>query len=181
MPGSAERMWEQLGLRSLREESVSKWDWDPGYEIKVFKGEQLFPRIEGLKEVLALSEKEEVKIKKEEKKMVEGVRELITIDDFSKVVLKVGRVISAEKVERSEKLLKLKVDIGEERQIVAGIAKSYTPDDLIGKKVIVVSNLKPAKLMGIESYGMLLAATDEDGRLSVLTLDREVKQGARVK
>ncbi|MDA8340201.1 MAG: methionine--tRNA ligase subunit beta, partial [Nitrospiraceae bacterium] len=118
---------------------------------------------------------------KEKAKMIEGVKELIAIDDFAKVELKVGKVVAAEKVEKSEKLLKLRVDIGEERQIVAGIAKSYTPDDLIGKKIVVVANLKPAKLMGIESHGMLLAATDEEGRLSVLTLDREVKQGARVK
>jgi methionyl-tRNA synthetase len=175
MPDTAEKMWKQLGLKSLKEEAISRWEWKPDYEIKVSKGEQLFPRIE------KKEEKQKPEEKKEKTKMTEGVKELIAIDDFAKVELKVGRVISAEKVEKSEKLLKLQVDIGEERQIVAGIAKSYTPDDLIGKKVVVVTNLKPAKLMEIESHGMLLAATDEEGRLSVLTLDREVKQGARVK
>lgn len=175
MPDTAEKMWKQLGLKSLKEEAISRWEWKPDYEIKVSKGEQLFPRIE------KKEEKQKPEQKKEKTKMMEGVKELIAIDDFAKVELKVGKVVAAEKVEKSEKLLKLRVDIGEERQIVAGIAKSYTPDDLIGKKIVVVANLKPAKLMGIESHGMLLAATDEEGRLSVLTLDREVKQGARVK
>ncbi|MEW6739826.1 MAG: methionine--tRNA ligase [Nitrospirota bacterium] len=175
MPDTSEKIWRQLGLKSLKEEAISRWEWKPNYEIKVSKGEQLFPRIE------KKEEEQKPEQKKEKTKMTEGVKELIAIDDFAKVELKVGKVISAEKVEKSEKLLKLKVDIGEERQIVAGIAKSYTPDDLIGKKIVVVANLKPAKLMGIESHGMLLAATDEEGRLSVLTLDREVKQGARVK
>jgi methionyl-tRNA synthetase len=93
----------------------------------------------------------------------------------------VGRVISAERVAKSEKLIRLKVDIGEERQIVAGIGKSYTPEYLVGKEIIVVANLKPAKLMGIDSHGMLLAATDTDGACSLLILDREVNEGSRVK
>lgn len=174
MPETAEKIWKQIGLRSLAEEvrhdhKIFQWQWKPDYDINVAKGEQLFPRIE------------KKEITKEKAKMTEGMKELISIDDFAKVELKVGKVISAEKVENSEKLIKLKVDIGEERQIVAGIGKSYTPNDLIGKKIVVVTNLKPAKLMGIESRGMLLAATDEDGKLSVLTLDREVKQGSKVK
>lgn len=182
MPDTAEKMWKQLGLRSLKEEAVFQWQWRPNYEIKVSKAEQLFPRIEKGKMIEDRIQKTDKKeIKEGKKKVTEGVKELITIDDFARVELRIGKVISAERVEKSEKLLKLKIDIGEERQIVAGIAKAYTPDDLIGKKVVVVTNLKPAKLMGIESYGMLLAATDEEGRLSVLTLDREVKQGARVK
>ena len=106
---------------------------------------------------------------------------MIGIEDFAKIELKVGTVIAAERVEKSEKLIKLKVDIGEERQIVAGIGKAYAPEDLIGKKIVVLANLKPAKLMGIESQGMLLAATDSEGTLSVLTLDRDVKTGARIK
>ncbi len=181
MPDTAGKIWKQIGLRSLTDETkesraIFDWDWKPSYEIKVSKGEQLFPRIE------KKEEKQKPEYKKEKQKMTEGVKELIAIDDFAKVELKVGKIIAAEKVEKSEKLLKLNVDIGtEERQIVAGIAKAYTPDDLTGKKIVVVTNLKPAKLMGIESHGMLLAATDEEGRLSVLALDREVKQGARVK
>ncbi len=170
MPSTAERMWKQLGLKSLTEEAIFQWQWNPDYEIVISKGEHLFPRVE---------KKEE---RKEKTRTVEGLKELISIEDFTRAELKVGKVVFAEKVEKSEKLLRLKVDIGnEERQIVAGIAKAYTPDDLIGKKIVVVTNLKPAKLMGIESHGMLLAATDEEGRLSVLSVDREVKQGARVK
>ena len=149
----------------------------PGYEIKISKGEQLFPRIEKSEEKMQGAEK-----KKEKSKMTEqGVAEVIGIEDFAKVQLKVGKVLSAERVEKSEKLIKLKVDTGEERQIVAGIGKAYDPDYLVGKKIVVVANLKPAKLMGIESQGMLLAATDEDGTLSILGLDRDVHQGARVK
>jgi len=189
MPETAEKIWKQIGLKSLVEEAkqsmpmlpeeqypkIFYWNWKPAYEINVSKGKQIFPRIE------KKEEKQKPEQKKEKTKMTEGVKELIAIDDFAKVELRIGKVINAEKVEKSEKLLKLQVDTGEERQIVAGIAKSYTPDDLIGKKVVVVTNLKPANLMGMESHGMLLAATDEEGMLSILTLDREVKQGARVK
>ena len=107
--------------------------------------------------------------------------ELMGIEDFAKIELRVGTVISAERVEKSAKLIKLKVDIGEERQIVAGIGKAYTPEELVGKKIVVLANLKPAKLMGIESQGMLLAATDSEGTLSVLAIDRDVKTGARIR
>lgn len=181
MPETAEKIWKHTGLSSLTDEArqsrqIFEWDWKPAYEIKVSKGEQLFPRIEKKEET------QKTEQKKEKSKMTEqGVTELIGIEDFAKVQLKVGKIISAERVEKSEKLIRLKVDTGEERQIVAGIGKAYTPDDLIGKKIVVVANLKPAKLMGIESHGMLLAATDDQGTLSILALDREVKQGARVK
>ncbi len=181
MPGTAENMWKQLGLNLLVEEarqsSIFYWDWRPAYAIKVVKGEQLFPRIEKPEEKAQKIEK-----KKETTKVTEQVVEgLIGIEDFAKVQLKVGKVLSAERVEKSEKLIKLKVDTGEERQIVAGIGKAYDPEYLVGKKIVVVANLKPAKLMGIESQGMLLAATDEEGTLSILGLDRDVNQGARVK
>jgi methionyl-tRNA synthetase len=107
--------------------------------------------------------------------------ELIGIEDFMKVELRAGKIVSAERVEKSEKLLKIMVDIGTEtRQVVAGIGKSYSPEDLLGKSVVVVANLKPAKLMGIESQGMLLAASSDD-LLGVATFDRETKPGARVK
>lgn len=183
MPDTAEKIWKQLGLRSLAEEGEHiptegfQWDWRPGYEVKVSKGEQLFPRIEKQKEKTGDTEQ-----KKERSKITEqGEKELLSIEDFAKVELKIGRVVSAERVEKSDKLIKLKVDIGEERQIVAGIGKAYDPEYLIGKEIVVVANLKPAKLMGVESQGMLLAATDDDGKPSILILDREVKPGARVK
>ena len=200
MPDASETIWKQLGLKSLTEEvrqsrreeapessaksaRIFYWDWKPEYPVNVAKGEQLFPRIEQTERNGAKAQK--LPQEKELKKMtVQGVTELtgvIGIEDFAKVQLKVGKVLSAERVEKSEKLIKLKVDTGEERQIVAGIGKAYDPDYLVGKKIVVVANLKPAKLMGIESQGMLLAATDEEGTLSILGLDRDVHQGARVK
>ena len=106
----------------------------------------------------------------------------ITIDEFAKVKLKVGRVLEAEPVEGADKLMKLQVVIGEERrQIVAGIRKNYTPVDLIGRQVIVCVNLKPVKLRGIESQGMLLAATDLEGGAILLQPDKEAPEGTGVR
>ena len=108
---------------------------------------------------------------------------LIGIEDFAKTELKAGKVLKAEPVKGSNKLLQLEVDLGEgtPRQVIAGIGKQYKPEDIEGKIVIIVSNLKPAKLMGLESRGMLLAATDTDGVLSVLTADKDIKPGAKIK
>lgn len=107
---------------------------------------------------------------------------LITIDDFKKVNLRVGIVVSAEPVPKSEKLLRLIVSIGgEERQILAGIAKHYRPEDLTGKQVVVVANLQPAKLMGHESRGMLLAANADDGTLKIITVEGTIASGAVVR
>ena len=106
---------------------------------------------------------------------------LISINDFARVELKIGKVLEAEPVEGSNKLVKLQVDTGEKRQIVAGIGKSYGPEDLKGKSIVVVTNLKPAKLMGVESQGMLLAATDSEGVLSILVPEKDVKKGAAIK
>jgi methionyl-tRNA synthetase len=185
MPSAAEIMWKQVGLKSLTQEAgndlanIFKWDWMPSYEIAVSKGDQLFPRIEKEKET------QKIEPKKEKPRVTEETAvklpELIGIEDFAKIELKVGTVISAERVEKSEKLIKMKVDIGEERQIVAGIGKVYAPEDLVGKRIVILANLKPAKLMGIESQGMLLAATDSDGNLSILTTEREVKTGAKIR
>ena len=106
---------------------------------------------------------------------------MITLEDFAKVELKIGKVIEAKRVEGSNKLIVMRVDTGEERQVVAGIGKAYTPEELTGKKIVVVTNLQPAKLMGVESEGMLLAASDDAGMLSIITTEREIKEGARVK
>jgi methionyl-tRNA synthetase len=106
---------------------------------------------------------------------------MITIDDFSKIELKTGKVLEAKRIEGSNKLIVMKVDTGEVRQIVAGIGKAYSPEELVGKTIVVVTNLQPAKLMGVESEGMLLAASDDEGRLSIITTEREVKTGSRVK
>lgn len=106
--------------------------------------------------------------------------EMVEFSDFAKIVLKTGKIISAEKVAGTEKLVRMQVDVGEEkRQLVAGIAKDYSPEKLVGKTIIVVVNLKPKKVFGIESQGMLLAVEDEKG-VSVLTADREVKAGLKV-
>ncbi len=193
MPETSQKIWAQLGLKNIIDEvtkshlvcsaryalkvpDIYTFDkWDPGYDVSVSRAEQLFPRIEKPKG------KSLEKPDEKPKSQSDTSTGLLTIDEFAKVELKIGKIIHAEKVPKSDKLIKMKVDIGEERQIVAGIGKVYAPDELIGKKIVVVANLKPAKLMGVESHGMLLAATDEEGRLSVLILDKEVKQGARVK
>ena len=105
----------------------------------------------------------------------------ITIEEFQKIQLKTAKVLSAERVPKSEKLLKLQVSIGsEQRQIVAGIGKKYEPESLVGKTIVVVANLKPAKLMGIESQGMVLAAGDTDVR-GLATILEEVDPGTKVK
>ncbi len=105
---------------------------------------------------------------------------MISFSDFQKIELKVGRIVAAEKVEGSEKLVKLEVDLGEEkRQLVAGIGKFYQPQELINKEIIVVANLEPKKLMGVESQGMLLAATGE-GFISLLQPDKEVPPGTKI-
>ncbi|GBD98167.1 methionine--tRNA ligase [bacterium BMS3Abin07] len=180
MPGTAEKMWGQLGLESLTDEAkqsrgIFEWDWKPGYDIKVSNGEQLFPRINTNK--TNKRKQKEARGKEENKAMEEG---LIRIDDFAKVELRTAKVISAEKVENSDKLLRLKVEADRQRQIIAGIAKFYAPEDLVGKDIVIVANLKPAKLMGNLSEGMLLAASDDEG-LSIVTLENPVKTGSRIK
>lgn len=105
----------------------------------------------------------------------------IAIDEFMKIQLKTAKVLAAERVPKSEKLLKLRVSLGtEERQIVAGIGKKYEPESLVGKTIVIVANLKPAKLMGIESQGMVLAAGDSDVR-GLVTILEEVDPGTKVK
>ncbi len=106
--------------------------------------------------------------------------ELIGLEDFIKLDIRVARVISAERVEGSEKLLKLRISLGDqERTIMAGIAKHYSPEELLGKKIIVLANLKPRKIFGVESQGMLLAASDGE-RLSILTPEKDVEEGSKV-
>ena len=117
---------------------------------------------------------------KEEKPAEKPENAEITIDDFAKVSLKAAKVLSAEPVPKSDKLLRLVVDDGKgERQIVSGIAAWYKPEDLVGKTVVVVANLKPAKLRGVESNGMLLAADTESGA-NVVFLPDTVKPGASI-
>ena len=114
--------------------------------------------------------------KPEEKPAEQSSR--ISIDEFAKVHMRVGQVLEAEKIEGSRKLLKLRVDIGDEvRQVVAGISEAYAPEDLLNKKVVLVVNLKPAKLMGVESNGMIVAASD-GGRPVLATFNEDVPNGS---
>ena len=111
-----------------------------------------------------------------------GGRDRISIDDFMKVELRVAKVLTAEKVEKSKKLLKLTVDVGtEQRTLVAGIAEAYEPEALVGKTVVIVFNLKPAKLMGIESNGMVLAASPDGGKPMVVSFEDPPDPGTRVR
>jgi methionyl-tRNA synthetase len=108
-------------------------------------------------------------------------KEEIDIDLFRKLDLKVGKIVEAEDVEKSSKLIKLKVSLGgSEKTILSGIRKAYKSSDLVGKKVILIDNLKPAMIMGLESQGMLLAASDEEGNLSLLTVDKDIKEGSSI-
>lgn len=162
MPSKVQQALSMLGYNHIKE-SIQPYSLPDS--ITVGKVEPLFPRIE---------------IKEEEKKMEEKKEEYITIEDFAKIKMRVGKVLEAEKVEKSDKLLKLKVSLGdEERTIVSGIAQYYKPEEMVGKYVIVLANLKPRKIFGIESHGMLLAAKDGE-RLTVLTVDREVDIGSPV-
>lgn len=104
----------------------------------------------------------------------------VSIEDFSKLDIRVGEIKSIEEIKKSQKLLKIIIDIGEERQVVAGIKPYYNPEDLLGKKVIVLANLEPAKLMGVESRGMILAAQEGDN-VVVLTPDKDMEKGAKIR
>lgn len=185
MPATTPKVWNQLGISEgefTTWDSIKEWGKLPD-NIKVNKGEILFPRIDLEDELKKLEEalkkaQEEMVVKTEEK----NTEQYISIDDFSKVELKVGEVIECEKVENADKLLKSKIKIGDEvRQIVSGIAKYYFPEEMIGKKVVVVCNLKPVKLRGILSEGMILAASDDNGKLVLVSVDKDIESGAKVK
>ncbi len=178
MPESTASLMKQLGVETSIEEqgmkSVDAWGGlKPGSQTQ--KAKQLFPRIEDKQAEKILAE---LSAPKEEKKD-EGNQ--ITIEDFMKVELRTGKILEAEKVKKSKKLIQLKVDIGTEtRQVLAGIAESYEPEDLVGRAVIIVANLKPVKLMGIESQGMVLAAS-KDGKILLAGFDEEPGQGIQVR
>ncbi|NPA39707.1 MAG: methionine--tRNA ligase [Thermodesulfobacteria bacterium] len=168
MPETSEELLKRLGYQG--EVSFSKaFDFE-GLTTgsKVEKGSPLFPRID----VKKLEEK-----KKAEKDIQEN---LITIEEFGKVELRIGKVVFAEKVKGADRLLRLEVECPEKRQIVSGIAEFYSPEELIGKEVVVVTNLKPAKIRGVKSEGMLLAAKDKNG-LTLIIPEKEVTPGAKVR
>ena len=192
MPKTPARIFAQLGVE---EAALQSWDSvgrfggiRPG--TVVHKGEALFPRIDVKKEMEALAalnpKKDAPKTEKKPEAKPEDKDEaeqgLIGIEDFAKVQLKVAKVTAAEAVKRSDKLLKLTVQCGgQTRTVVSGIAKHYAPEDLVGKTVVLVANLKPAKLKGIVSEGMLLAAADDEkGLLRLLTVDGDIPDGTEI-
>jgi len=186
MPVTAERIWQQLNLSgefaAVQLDDIKTWGGIEGGH-KVGTPEQLFPRIEVEKEEAPAKQEKPAKKNKQEKK--EAKKEQadenaeISIDDFAKIHLRVVKVLAAEPVPKTEKLLKLTVDLGDEqREIVSGIAKHYEPADLVGKNVVMVINLKPAKIRGIVSHGMVLAASQGDD-LKVLSVDMPVGSTVR--
>lgn len=175
MPSTMPKVWEQIGADSslITYENAGKFGVLPE-NVTVHKGEPLFPRIDVEKEIdelNALIQKQADEAKKANEKPV-GLAE-IQFDDFSRVELRVAKITECEPIKKAKKLLKLQVNDGsaEPRQIVSGIAPWYKPEDLIGKKVVIVANLKPAKLCGEMSNGMLLAGDTEDGGVKVLFVD----------
>lgn len=190
MPSSAEKLWNILNEKT----PISKYQWDKigtegieeGRELK--EPEILFPKISDEKieaqinKLLEETKKiEEVKVE-EIKKKVEEKEEYVTIEEFRKIDLRVGRIIEAERIKGTKKLILMKVNLGdEERTLVGGLAEHYTPEELVGKKVIVVANLKPTEIRGYISQGMLLAAEDPStGTVSLLTIDKDVPPGSKI-
>ncbi len=176
MPGSSEKIWGFLGEEEpIQEKSFSELKFENlklGQKIK--KPKPLFPRI-ALKDFLKEEEKKSSLARKEEK------MEQVTFDEFKRMDFRVGEVLQAERVEGTDKLLKLEVDIGtEKRTMVAGVADVYSPEELVGKKFIFIVNLKPAVIRGIESQGMLLAA-EVEGKATMPFFDKDVQTGAKVK
>lgn len=194
VPVTAPKIYEQLGLGKPESFFMADAVWGKlATGTKVQKGEPLFPRIEVTEAgetVIAATKKTAAKAIKAEAPKTEAKKEAkpaaaaageITIDDFAKIDLRVATVVAAERVPKTDKLIKLQVKIGdEERTIVSGIAQHYEPEALIGKNVIVIANLKPAKLRGIESRGMVLAASDGEGNL-VLADAPGIASGSKVK
>ncbi|MGN0533737.1 MAG: methionine--tRNA ligase [Eubacterium sp.] len=177
MPSTMPKVWEQIGADSelITYENAGKFNV-LSQNVKVQKGAALFPRIDvdkEIEELNALIEKQTKEAQKaQEKPKIEGLAE-ISFDDFSKVELRVAKITHCEPIKRAKKLLKIVVDDGtaEPRQIVSGIAPWYSPEDLIGKSVVIVANLKPAKLCGEMSNGMLLAGDVSENDVKVLFVD----------
>jgi len=176
MPESAQKAWHFLGEgKAIEDESFSELKFESlklGKKMK--EPEPLFPRI-ALKDFLKEEKVQPAPLRKEEK------MEEITFEEFMRMDLRVGEILKAEKVEGTQKLIKLEVDIGtEKRTMVAGIADVYSPEELVGKKLVVIVNLKPALIRGIESQGMILAA-EVEGKATIPFFDRDISTGAKVR
>ena len=181
IPVSAADMWKQLGLADFDKALLSDGQTWGGYPAgtKVCKGNALFPRYD-LKEEIAEDEAAK-KAAQACPAAQEPTKPEISIDDFGAVDLRVGKVVACDKIPKAKKLLKLQIDLGTEtRQVVSGISQYYEPQDLVGKSVVVVTNLKPVKLCGVESKGMILAASDGSGNLQVVFADG-MAPGSRVR
>jgi methionyl-tRNA synthetase len=165
-------MFTQLGIGDPAGQNfatIRDWGGLPvGNDLQ--RGESLFPRVE-IKQEAAKPEPAKTE--------VPPIKPEISYEEFEKVDLRAAKVLAAERVPKSGKLLKLTVEIDGERTIVAGMGKDYTPEEIVGKTIVVVANLKPAKLMGVESRGMLLATDTEEG-LTLLGFDRPPKTGAKI-
>ncbi len=193
LPESTAKIWAQLGmaepLESVRLQELKWGQLQPGQ--KVGEVAAVFPRIEAkpaIEQMRALEEQEAARQaalvgKAPAAQPAAEQAAKISIDDFAKVEMRVGRVLEAEPVKGASKLLKLKVDIAEPepRTLVAGIAEAYTPEQLIGRKVVIVANLEPRKLRGVESNGMIVAASVEGGKPVLAGFLEDVPVGARLK
>jgi len=179
IPESAQKIWDLLGEeKKIEDENLTDLtfeDYEFSREIK--RPEPLFPRVD-LKDFL----KEEEEKSDREKSKKEGKMSQISFNEFKKMDLRVAEILIAEKVEGTRKLIRLEVDIGDEkRQMVAGIAETYEPDNLVGKKLVVIANLEPATIHGIESQAMLLAAMRDDGTAVIPFFVEDIPAGAKVK
>jgi len=179
MPGVSRKILELIGADSIVSlEGVRSFGrLSPG--VKIGQAQALFPRMD------RIGEPKEDKQADAGQKALKGHKaspdNLVDISEFGRIEIKAGRITQARIVEKSDKLVILKVDVGRTIQIVAGIGKAYKPEDLAGKNIAVVTNLKPAKLMGLDSEGMLLATDGEGGNLTLVTFDQPPKIGARVR
>lgn len=182
MPQTMPKVWEQIGAsaENVKYENLGKFGVLPA-DATVKKGDLLFPRIDVEKEIDELNALISANAPQEEPSNVLPLADIIKIDDFEKIDLRVAEVKECEKLPKAKKLLKLQIDDGMGgRQVVSGIAKWYKPEDLIGKKVIVVANLAPAKLCGAESEGMIVAAdVGEDAR--VIFVDKDIPNGSKLR
>ncbi len=173
IPFAASKMFKMLNAEKTGWFEAGKENLPEGHQLN--KAEILFKKIEDKVidgQIAKLPKAEEENLKPKE----------ISYENFSEIDLRVAKIIEAEKIPKADKLLKLQVDTGSgKRQIIAGVAKFYKPEDLIGKKVVVVANLKPAKLFGLQSEGMLLASENSDGQLKIVEIDDSVEIGAKVK
>ena len=173
IPFSSEKIFKILNSSPSGWDELGNQHLEAGHTLN--KTEIIFPKIED-----EIIEQQIEKLGSENEEDTKN--NLISIEDFDKVKLKVAEIVEAVNVPKSNKLIKLKVRLDDgDRQVIAGIAKSYKPEELVGKKIILVANLKPAKLMGLESRGMVLAVENENGELNILTAAQNVKNGTRAK